>query len=101
MVFLFMKSSTLIIALFLFTADARAGVLAQFKMSAKLGGTIDVELYDLDKPVTVSNFVAYVKAGLWHDTVLNRWVQDFFIQGGYYNDPHNPELLSLFDPQPQ
>jgi cyclophilin family peptidyl-prolyl cis-trans isomerase len=75
-------------------SSAHAGVLARFQMSPKLGGTIDVELYDLDKPVTVSNFVAYVRSGQWHDSVLHRWSLDFFLQGGYFKKPHDPTLMS-------
>jgi cyclophilin family peptidyl-prolyl cis-trans isomerase len=88
-------------------AAAHAGVLARFNMSAKLGGTIDVELYDLDKPASVSNFVGYVKSGRWHDTVMNQWRRESsstlpaFIQGGYYNIPHDSTLLTTWSVEPQ
>jgi cyclophilin family peptidyl-prolyl cis-trans isomerase len=58
-------------------------------------GTIDVELFEQDKPVTVSNFVAYIKAGLWHDDIMHRWVTNFVIQGGSYNVPFSPTNASL------
>ena len=74
--------------LFLFALNAPAGVLARFDM--KNLGIIDVELFELDKPVTVSNFVAYVKSGAWHDNVMHRWVENFVIQGGSYTVPFSP-----------
>jgi cyclophilin family peptidyl-prolyl cis-trans isomerase len=81
--------------LFLISCTLHAGVLARFRMNADLG-TIDVELFEKDKPVTVSNFVAYVKAGKWHDTQIHRWHKDFVIQGGFYQMPHHPQLMTPF-----
>ena len=92
--------------LFALLADLRleAGVLARFRMNNL--GTIDVELFEQDKPVTVDNFVKYVRSGAWHDNVMHRWVQNFVIQGGSYAVPHmetgftpisvNPLLLNTF-----
>jgi peptidyl-prolyl cis-trans isomerase A (cyclophilin A) len=77
--------------LFLFTLNAPAGVLARFKMNSDLG-TIDVELFDQDKPITVNNFIAYVKSGLWHDTQIQRWQAGFVIQGGRYFMQHRDDL---------
>jgi peptidyl-prolyl cis-trans isomerase A (cyclophilin A) len=74
--------------LFILTMSAPAGVLARFDM--KKLGIIDVELFELDKPVTVGNFVAYVKAGAWHDDIMHRWVTNFVIQGGSYKIPYSP-----------
>src|ERR1041384_4600350 len=77
--------------LFLFTLNAPAGVLARFKMNSDLG-TIDVELFDQDKPITVNNFIAYVKSGLWHDTQIQRWQPGFVIQGGHFSMQHRDDL---------
>jgi cyclophilin family peptidyl-prolyl cis-trans isomerase len=74
--------------LFLVAPRSQAGVLARFDM--KKLGIIDVELFEQDKPVTVSNFVAYVKSGAWHDDIMHRWVEDFIIQGGSYKVPASP-----------
>lgn len=82
----------------LLAAQLHAGVLARFKMNRI--GTVDVELYELDKPVTVSNFVAYVKAGAWHDNIMHRWVHDFVIQGGSYKVPHQETDLSPLSVNP-
>jgi cyclophilin family peptidyl-prolyl cis-trans isomerase len=90
--------SVAVLVLFLLSLTAQAGVLARFDM--KKLGIIDVELFELDKPVTVSNFVAYVKAGAWHDNIMHRWVENFVIQGGSYKVPFSPTNSPLsVDPQ--
>lgn len=58
---------------------ARAGTLAQFRT---VFGDIEVELFDQDKPLTVSNFVQYVNSGRYRDTFIHRCVTNFVIQGG-------------------
>lgn len=58
---------------------APAGALAQFRTPI---GTLDVELYDQDKPITVRNFIRYVQAGAYTNMFLHRWVPGFVIQGG-------------------
>jgi cyclophilin family peptidyl-prolyl cis-trans isomerase len=84
-----MKVRLVAILIFVFaTLSAQAGVLARFDM--KKLGIIDVELFEKDKPVTVSNFLAYVKVGAWHDNIMHRWVTNFVIQGGSYKVPFSP-----------
>jgi cyclophilin family peptidyl-prolyl cis-trans isomerase len=84
---------------FLFALNAPAGVLARFRMNNDLG-VIDVELFELDKPVTVSNFVAYVKSGAWNDNILHRWIPNFVLQGGSYHVPHDPNLMTSWNVNP-
>jgi cyclophilin family peptidyl-prolyl cis-trans isomerase len=70
-----------------------AGTLAQFRTAF---GDIEVELFDQDKPVTVSNFVQYVKSGRFTDTFIHRCLTNFVIQGGgYYVSNHNPTNVSI------
>ena len=60
----------LILAAMLFTFDhVRAGTLVQFRTAF---GDIEVELYDQDKPVTVSNFLAYVRGGRFQNQISHR-----------------------------
>ena len=47
-------------------------------------GNVDVELYDSQKPVTVSNFLAYVRSGAFDRSILHRAVPGFVVQGGQY-----------------
>ena len=45
-------------------------------------GDIELELDAAKAPVTVSNFVAYVKSGHYEGTVFHRVIDGFMIQGG-------------------
>ena len=58
--------------------SARSGTLAQFRTPL---GNIDVELYDEDKPVTVSNFIRYAQGGFYTNVFLHRCLPGFVAQG--------------------
>ena len=45
-------------------------------------GTIEVELYDEKSPLTVKNFLAYIDAGFYKETVFHRIIPGFMAQGG-------------------
>jgi len=45
-------------------------------------GTITLELDDAKAPVTVANFIEYVEAGHYDNTVFHRVIKGFMIQGG-------------------
>jgi len=45
-------------------------------------GDIKVELYPDKAPVTVKNFLDYVKAGYYDNTIFHRVIPNFMIQGG-------------------
>jgi cyclophilin family peptidyl-prolyl cis-trans isomerase len=45
-------------------------------------GTIQVELYEKDAPITVKNFLAYVDKKHYDGTIFHRVISDFMIQGG-------------------
>lgn len=68
-----------VILITLFTASSFAGTLAQFRTPF---GDIEVELFDQARPVTVSNFIAYVESGRYTDMFSHRLVPGFVIQGG-------------------
>jgi cyclophilin family peptidyl-prolyl cis-trans isomerase len=68
---------------------AMAGILAEFRT---VFGTMEVELLDSDKPRTVQNFVRYVEAGRYRDSIIHRCPvnpqtlgSDFVIQGGGFS----------------
>jgi cyclophilin family peptidyl-prolyl cis-trans isomerase len=58
---------------------ALAGTLVQFRT---VFGDIELELYDNDKPVTVQNFLNYLRSGRYQNGVSHRLVPNFVIQGG-------------------
>lgn len=62
--------------------NSRAGTYVQFRT---IYGDIDVELYDQDKPITVQNFLRYVKTGAYRDTFFHRCVPGFVVQGGGFS----------------
>src|SRR5438445_10410793 len=62
-------------------ACTRAGTLAQFRTVI---GDLEVELYEQDKPVTVQNFVRYVRMNYYQNVFLHRCVPGFVVQSGGY-----------------
>jgi len=48
-------------------------------------GSITVELYPDQAPVTVENFLKYVDAGFYDGTVFHRVINNFMIQGGGFD----------------
>lgn len=45
-------------------------------------GTITLELFADKAPVTVENFLTYVKDGFYNGTIFHRVISNFMIQGG-------------------
>jgi len=56
-------------------------------------GRIVFELYPDKAPMTVANFLAYVKDGHYNGTIFHRVIGDFLVQGGAYTPDmqHKPE----------
>jgi cyclophilin family peptidyl-prolyl cis-trans isomerase len=48
-------------------------------------GTIEVELYDTQAPITVANFLRYVRSGAYNQMFFHRSVPGFVIQGGGFS----------------
>jgi peptidyl-prolyl cis-trans isomerase B (cyclophilin B) len=48
-------------------------------------GTITLELDAQKAPLTVENFISYVKSGHYNGTIFHRVIEDFMIQGGGMN----------------
>lgn len=53
-------------------------------------GEIVVELYPAQAPVTVANFLTYVNAGRYDNTLYHRVVAGFVVQGGGYTTAFTP-----------
>ena len=48
-------------------------------------GTFVVELYPLNAPLSVANFLQYVTDGFYTNKIFHRVISNFVVQGGGYN----------------
>ncbi|HMT03518.1 MAG TPA: peptidylprolyl isomerase [Burkholderiales bacterium] len=48
-------------------------------------GIIEIELNEEKAPITVANFVNYIKSGFYNGTIFHRVINDFMIQGGGFD----------------
>ncbi len=46
-------------------------------------GSIDIELFDQEKPRTVENFLRYVRSGTYSNLIAHRFIRDFVLQAGH------------------
>ncbi|MBQ8839840.1 MAG: peptidylprolyl isomerase [Clostridia bacterium] len=54
-------------------------------------GTLHVELYGNEAPITVANFVKLAESGFYDDTVFHRIIDGFMAQGGGYDKNGTPK----------
>jgi cyclophilin family peptidyl-prolyl cis-trans isomerase len=52
-------------------------------------GKIRLDLFKEKDPITVNNFLKYVKAGFYNDSIFHRIIDGFIIQGGGYDKNFN------------
>lgn len=71
---------TLAVGLFAVSAGA-AGKNQTVIMDTSLG-KIKIELFQKESPVSVKNFLTYVKAGSYNGTIFHRVIPGFMVQGG-------------------
>ena len=55
-------------------------------------GKIRLDLFKEKDPLTVNNFLQYVKAGFYNNTIFHRVIDGFIIQGGGYDINFNEKL---------
>jgi cyclophilin family peptidyl-prolyl cis-trans isomerase len=81
-----MKSLTCAVGVFALLSAVEAPVFAQSKnpvvVIATSLGDISVELDPGKAPLSVENFLVYVKAGHYDGTIFHRVIKGFMIQGG-------------------
>jgi peptidyl-prolyl cis-trans isomerase A (cyclophilin A) len=63
-----------------------------------VNGTIEFDLRGDKAPVTVDNFLAYVNAGFYTNTIFHRIVAGFVVQGGGYGPATSGTLPAVKDP---
>lgn len=80
-----MKKLTVLIATLFLSLNV---VAANPKIVIKTNmGEIEAELFEDKAPVTVKNFLEYVKKGHYKETIFHRVINNFMIQGGgFYKD---------------
>lgn len=70
-------------------------------------GLIDIALYDAQAPLTVANFLGYVRSGAYESSFVHRSLPGFVIQtggyrwvegGGYSKIPAGPPVVNEFSP---
>ena len=61
-------------------------------------GSIEVELNKQKAPITVANFLAYVKDKHYDGTIFHRIIEDFMIQGGGFAGGEVPKQKTTKDP---
>ncbi len=54
-------------------------------------GAITIELFREKAPITVKNFLSYVKEGHYDGLIFHRVIKDFMIQGGGMNENLEPK----------
>ncbi|HEY1170259.1 MAG TPA: peptidylprolyl isomerase [Verrucomicrobiae bacterium] len=97
---MFWKTALLFLAALLpFSPALHAGTFVQFRTTV---GDIELELYDQDKPVTVTNFLYYVTKGYTNDMFIHRWVPGFVIQGGltYVANRQTSPIINFISTKP-
>jgi len=62
-------------------------------------GDIQIKLYPGDAPVSVSNFLSYVKRGFYNGTIFHRVIDGFMVQGGGFDanlrkKPTDPPIVN-------
>ncbi len=78
-------------AVFLAAPSAMATIV-QFQT---VMGDFQVNLYDKATPKTVENFLAYVKAGAYNNSIIHRSVPGFIVQGGGYKYDNKFPLVEI------
>lgn len=77
---------------FFFTSKMTENTIKSENPQVKLTttkGEIILELYPEQAPITVENFLNYVKEGAYENTVFHRVIKDFMIQGGGFTTNGN------------
>jgi cyclophilin family peptidyl-prolyl cis-trans isomerase len=75
----------------------------QLRYGLKLFGNVDVELFDHDKPATVSNFLNYVRSEAFNHTFMDNVIPGRVIKGGQYRveNPYANAFLEKVESIPE
>lgn len=76
----------------LMVAPSAMATIVQFQT---VMGDFQVNLYDKATPKTVENFLAYVKAGAYNNSIIHRSVPGFIVQGGGFKYDNKFPLVEI------
>jgi len=76
----------------LLIAPSAMATIVQFQT---VMGDFQVNLYDRTTPKTVENFLNYVKAGAYNNSIIHRSVPGFVVQGGGYKYDNKFPLVEI------
>jgi len=77
------------VALLVFAGTVHAAEFPQVRVETTAGAFV-VQLDDERAPLTVANFLKYVEAGFYTDTIFHRIVAGFVVQGGGFTADLKP-----------
>ena len=86
-----------VMAVGLLVVASASATIVQFQTNM---GNFEVNLYDKGTPKTVENFLAYVKADAYKNSIVHRSVRDFVIQGGGYSFEGKLPLIAIMQNAP-
>src|SRR5690349_2070746 len=80
------------------SASAQTASNPRVRITTNMGALV-VELEPARAPVTVKNFLEYVKAGHYNGTIFHRVIPGFVLQGGGYDAKgvEKPARASIFN----
>ena len=74
---------------------AHAGTIVEIETPV---GTMTLDLYDDEKPITVANFLEYIRSGRYENLLAHRLDPGFVLQSGGYTLNNNSPLSVSTDP---
>jgi cyclophilin family peptidyl-prolyl cis-trans isomerase len=78
-------------------ADANPFVRLDYNLfTARARGTVFIELFEIDRPLSSANFLQYVNAGKYDNSLMHRMVRDFVLQGGGFYPVEVTEPAPLY-----
>lgn len=94
---IFGLASLLFATAFVYPSAAQSNSSVRFlvRYGTNTLGNVDVELFDSQKPVTVSNFLYYAQSGAYSNTILHDCTVNFAVVGGY-GTVANPSSVADF-----
>ncbi len=82
-----MKRRFLILMMLSFIVGVSSGANPQvtLQISGAVSGSVVLELYADEAPITVANFINYVQSGFYDGLIFHRVIENFMIQGGGFD----------------